>query len=331
MHSIISIPNLDESVKKCVEIYPKRTQLFKTEKMNQFIEDGKLLADPVELLPNVLVENETTILFGDTGIGKSTYAIQCAIDIAEQGKRTLVVNFELSQKQLSKRFTNKTIPETLHISCPNYPELDDVYNQRMILDEIEQTALEYKSEVIIIDNLTNLCLNAKEGEEAGRVMQQFIKLRMKYKWSMLILAHVPKRKPTDPLTINDLAGSKIISNSVDNVIGLNRSKKGKDIRYLIQLKYRSFPVTLDSKHVQELKLVDTDGYLHFEYGGFDNEYTHLPRSRDEKAELEQEIVKELKAKNGLSYRGIAEKLETSLATVQRVAEKHNLGRKQQSK
>lgn len=148
---------------------------------------------------------------------------------------------------------------------------------------------------------------------------------------MLILAHVPKRKPSDPLSLNDLAGSKILSNLADNVVGLNKSKLGSDKRYIIQLKYRSFPIELDYTNVQELTLKMSDGYLHFEYGDFEEERIHLPRSRDEKAELERDIIKELKQPNGLSYREIADKLGTSLGTVQRTAKDHGLSRNAKSK
>ena len=143
---------------------------------------------------------------------------------------------------------------------------------------------------------------------------------------MLILAHVPKRKPCDPLSLNDLAGSKILSNLADNVIGLNKSKKDKSARYIPQLKYRSFPIELDYKNVQELRLTINDDWLHFEYGDYDEERTHLPRSRDEKAELEQDVIKELKKPNGMPYRDIAELVGTSLATIARIAKSNGLSK-----
>ena len=158
-------------------------------------------------------------------------------------------------------------------------------------------------------------------------MQQLVAMRMTHNWTMLILAHVPKRKQGDPLTIDDLAGSKLLSNLADNVIGFNKSRKDKNMRYLIQLKYRSLPIELDFKNVQELTLTSSDGWLHFEYGGYDEERAHLPRSRDEKAELERDIVKELKQPNGLSYRDIADKLGTSSSKVMRVAKSNGLSRK----
>lgn len=309
------------------KVEEKPQSFIKVQSLSNFVKEGKEMEVPKVLAEHVLVEHETTILFADTGLGKSTLAIQIAIDVAAKGVNVLSANFELSQLQLAQRFEDKLIPKNLFITAIDYTLMHDVTDQTQILGEIEQAAIQNKAEVVIIDNLTNLCINAKEGSEAGNIMLQLLSLRMVHNWTMLVLAHVPKRKPGDPLTLNDLAGSKIISNLADNVVGLNRSKLGKEKRYLIQLKSRSFAIELDSKHVQELSLTDGDGYLHFEFGDYAEERMHLPRSRDEKAELEADIVKELKELNGLSYRDIADKLGTSLATVQRVAKNNNLNRK----
>lgn len=322
-----SIEQLDAVVAEATQAVEQKPKSFiRVERFDNFVKNGLMMDEPKELIPHVIVENETTILFGDTGLGKSTLSMQMAIEIAQTGKKVLYVNFELSQKQFSKKYPGIGIPVTLYIANIDYTLMHDVTDQSFILAEIEKLALEYETDVIVIDNLTNLCINSKEGGEAGNIMLRLISLRMTHNWTMLILAHVPKRKPGDPLSLNDLAGSKILSNLADNVIGLNKSKLGKEKRYIIQLKYRSMPIELDYKNVQELSLTMSDGYLHFEYGGYDEERVHLPRSRDEKAELEADIVKELREPNGLSYRDIADKLGTSLGTVQRVAQGHGLSR-----
>ncbi len=294
---------------------------------NDLLEEGKRMEAPRELVPHVLVEHEITVLFGDTAVGKSTAAMQLANEIALLGKRVQIVNFELAKQQMALRYKDKTFSDNLFISTVDYALMQDVTDQDNILEEIECIAVENGTEVLVIDNLTNLCVNSKEGSEAGNIMLKLLSLRMVHNWTILILAHVPKRKPGDPLTLNDLAGSKLISNFADNVVGINKSKKDKNMRYLIQLKYRSFPIELDNKNVQELMMTTSDGWLHFDYGGFSEEVSHLPRSRDEKAELEREILKELREPNGLPYRKIADKLGTSLGMVQRTAKNYGFSKK----
>ena len=304
-----------------------RDSFFNVSTFNDYRLEGLKMDPPKELCPHILVEHETTILFSGPGVGKTALAMQIGIELARQGKRVLYVNFELSQQQLASRYPNKDCPGTLYHASIDYTKMHDVTDQNLILPEIERLAVEQNTELIIIDNFTNLCINSKEAAEAGNIMVKLLAMRMTHNWTMLILAHVPKRKQGDPLTIDDLAGSKLLSNLADNVIGFNKSKKDKNMRYLIQLKYRSLPIELDFKNVQELTLSSSDGWLHFEYGGYDEERAHLPRSRDERAELERDIVKELKQPNGSSYREIADKLGTSLSMVQRVAKSNNLNRK----
>lgn len=304
-----------------------RDSFFNVSTLKEDLEKGRKMKPPKELIPHILVEHETTILFSGPGVGKTVLGTQIAFELAEQGMRALYFNFELSNQQLALRYPNKVFPNTLYHASIDYTKMHDVTDQNLILPEIERLAVERNIELIIIDNFTNLCINSKEAAEAGNIMVKLLAMRMTHNWTMLILAHVPKRKQGDPLTIDDLAGSKLLSNLADNVIGFNKSKKNKNMRYLIQLKYRSLPIELDFKNVQELTLTSSDGWLHFEYGGYDEERAHLPRSRDEKAELERDIVKELKQPNGSSYREIADKLGTSLSMVQRVAKSNNLNRK----
>ena len=304
-----------------------RASFFNVSPLKEDLEKGRKMDPPKELCPHILVEHETTILFSGPGVGKSTLAMQMAFELAEQGKRVLDVNFELSNQQLALRYPNKDFPDMLYHASIDYTKMHDVTDQNLILPEIERLAVERNIEVIIIDNFTNLCINSKEAAEAGNIMLKLLAMRMTHNWTMLILAHVPKRKQGDPLTIDDLAGSKLLSNLADNVIGFNKSKKDKNMRYFIQLKYRSFPIELDFKNVQELTLTSSDGWLHFEYGGYDEERAHLPRSRDERAELERDIIRELKQPNGSSYRDIADKLGTSSSMVQRVAKSNGLNRK----
>ena len=304
-----------------------KPSFVKVSPFNDYRLEGLKMDPPKELCPHILVAHETTILFSGPGVGKTALATQIAFELAEQGMRVLVVNFELSQQQLALRYPNKEFPNTLYHASIDYTKMHDVTDQNLILPEIERLAVERNIELIIIDNFTNLCINSKEAAEAGNIMVKLLAMRMTHNWTMLILAHTPKRKQGDPLTIDDLAGSKLLSNFADNIIGFNKSRKDKDMRYFIQLKYRSLPIELDFKNVQELTLTSSDGWLHFEYGGYDEERAHLPRSRDERAELERDIIRELKQPNGSSYRDIADKLGTSSSMVQRVAKSNNLNRK----
>lgn len=145
-----------------------RDSFFNVSTLKEDLEKGRKMKPPKELIPHILVEHETTILFSGPGVGKTVLAIQIAIELAEQGMRVLYVNFELSTQQLALRYPNKDSPDTLYHASIDYTKMHDVTDQSMILSEIERMALELNIEVIIIDNFTNLCINSKEAAEAGK-------------------------------------------------------------------------------------------------------------------------------------------------------------------
>lgn len=53
-------------------------------------------------------------------------------------------------------------------------------------------------------------------------MQRLMKLKLQYEWSILILAHTPKRPLSNPITQNDLAGSKNCSISLIQPLALEK-------------------------------------------------------------------------------------------------------------
>lgn len=292
-----------------------------------YVAEGHKLPPVKELIPFVLVEHETTILFGDTGLGKTTLSMQFAIELAQKSETVLFVNCELSQAQFSSKYNeNYAIPQNLFIANIDYEKIDIDTNQEQILSDIEQCIKDKNCSVVVIDNLSFLCNNNKDGKEATSLMQRLLSLRNTNDCTMMVLAHAPKRKKSEPLTINDLAGSKALSNFADNVVGINSSKKGPDMRYLIQLKYRSFPLELNEKNVQDLKLTNEGGVLHFDTLGFDLERKHLPHQLEAKDELTEDILRALET--GRSCRDIAAEYGVSKSTVNRIANKHKLEKKE---
>jgi hypothetical protein len=59
-------------------------------------------------------------------------------------------------------------------------------------------------------------------------------LKNKHNLSILILAHTPKRNFTNPLSNNDLQGSKMLANFIDSSIAIGKSYLNEDLRYIKQ-------------------------------------------------------------------------------------------------
>ena len=178
----------------------------------QTLEDAAQRPDPTPLWLTLWYEGEVCCLFADSNVGKSIYAVQIASEIAKSMK-VLYFDFELSDKQFQLRYSDENgklfrFPDNL-LRLEIDPESLDVTNfEEALITNIENAAVQTGAKVLIIDNLTWLCSAAEKGDVAGQLMMNLMKLKKKHGWSLLVLAHTPKRPLTSPITQNDLAGSK---------------------------------------------------------------------------------------------------------------------------
>ena len=73
---------------------------FHVASMNDCLIKGQSLPPLVVLYPNIVLEGDLCIIFGQSGIGKTIFAMQVAREIAAKGKRVLYADFEKTLRQL---------------------------------------------------------------------------------------------------------------------------------------------------------------------------------------------------------------------------------------
>ena len=292
---------------------------------NRTLQEAALRPDPVNLYHELWYEGEVCCLFADSNLGKSIYAVQMADDIA-QTQNVLYVDCELSDKQFQLRYTDPAngklyqFPEALTRAEIN-PEKMNLKNfEEEIIRNIEEAALSTGSRVIIIDNLTYLCNNSEKGDVAGLFMISLMNLKKKYGWSLLIIAHTPKRSLTSPITQNDLAGSKKLYNFFDSVFAIGKSARDESLRYVKQVKVRAGAYRYDGDNVILYEIVHDRENVRFEFKGFANEKEHLKESDDKEKNTLMENVMALVDK-GKSYRDIAQALGISKSLVGNLVKK----------
>lgn len=66
-------------------------------------------------------------------------------------------------------------------------------------------------------------------------MMKLMNLKKQYGWSLLVIAHTPKRNLSSPITQNDLAGSKKLYNFFDSVVAIGKSAKVLDLTTVMYL------------------------------------------------------------------------------------------------
>jgi KaiC/GvpD/RAD55 family RecA-like ATPase len=311
-----------EAVKDAI---PETVGMLSIKSANQTLMEAKQRPDPKSLWLSLWYEGEVCCLFADSNVGKSIYAVQIAESIAKT-QRVLYFDFELSDKQFQLRYTDEQ-GNSYHFSDNffrgeiNKESLDVTNFEDNIISNIESAAQQSGAKVLIIDNLTWICSNSEKGDVAGRFMMKLIALKKKHDFSVLIIAHTPKRSQSNPITQNDLAGSKKLYNFFDSCFSIGMSAKDGGLRYIKQMKVRHGEYEYSADNVIVCQLDRVNAFLQFVPIGYSTEREHLKeRTESDLSELESTVM-ELHGQDH-SLREIAVQLNISKSTVQRIIKKY---------
>ena len=299
---------------------PSNVGVLSIKSVNQAMSEASLRSNPKELFGPFWFEGEIGCLFADSNAGKSILAVQIAEDIAKNYK-VLYFDFELSDKQFQLRYTDSQgnlhhFPPTLYrvsLDPDNLANLDLPFEEAVIRD-IEKAAVACEANIIIIDNISILCMQMEKGDDAAKLVQNLRALKNKYGFSILIIAHTPKRDMSRVITQNDLAGSKKLFNFIDSCFALGTSAQGTSFRYLKQIKVRNCGIQYGTDNVRVYRIEKDGALLHFVYLHDSPEHEHLKEQNRE--ELKMEVKK--RVGEGLSVRDISRELGISKSAVGRI-------------
>jgi len=312
--------------------------LFKVKKANQWIEQAKKSPIPQMLFGELWHDSEICILFADTNLGKSILAVQIADSISKgkqipgfkldaQKQCVLYFDFELSAKQFEVRYSVKNEAQKVfeqHYSFDDNfirveinPDAEIPESQSFehyLNHSLEQSIVETKAKILIIDNVTYLKSETEKAKDALPLMKHLKALKNKYCLSILVLAHTPKRDLSKPITRNDLQGSKMLINFVDSCFAIGESNSDKNLRYIKQIKARNTEIIYDTENVVICQIDKPFNFLLFEFLSFGKEWEHLKQFSEKDRESIIEKSKEL-SKNGYSQRKISSELGISVGAV----------------
>ena len=275
---------INQSFKALQDAEPVNGGGFIVEPMNKCIEDAQLLPPLVSLYPDIVLEGDLSIIFGQSGIGKTIFAMQIARYIAEQGKRVLYVDCEMTPRQLGNRYGTPNFPSTFLRA-----EMDREHPAEDVLKGIEEVAAANYADVVFIDNITALGQSLDRSADAGTLMASLNTLKKKYNWTLVVLNHVPKMYSGNvPLSLSAMQGSAKIK------------------------------LTMGADHVAIYeRRKDECGNLGFISRGFGTEQEHLSIESGNDRDEVKSRVRELSAK-GMTQTAIAEQLRISQSKVSRL-------------
>jgi DNA repair protein RadA/Sms len=282
--------------------------------MNKCIEEAHQLPPLVSLYPDMVLEGDLSIIFGQSGIGKTIFAMQIARYIAENGKRVLYVDCEMTPRQLGNRYETANFPPTFLRA-----EMDREHPAEDVLKGIEEVASFNHVDVVFIDNITALGQSLDRSADAGTLMASLNTLKKKYNWTLVVLNHVPKMFSGNvPLSLSAMQGSAKLNQLIDDAIGIAQSSIDSNLVYVKQCKWRNGELTMGADHVALYERgKDEYGNLGFTSCGFGTEQEHLStESGNDREKMKADVVQ--LSKRGLTQTEIAKELKISQSTVSRL-------------
>ena len=310
-------------------------RMFTIENGNRWLELARREPEAKMLFGELWHQGELCMLFADTNIGKSVLAVQIGESIARgQGiapftcqappARVLYIDFELSKTQFGLRYING---EADHQFSDNFfraqynfiPDPPPNVNENdLLIAAIEYKINQAKATVLIIDNITCLRGGTENSAVALALMKSLKALKTDHNLSILVLAHTPKRRnATQPISADDLHGSKLLINFADSAFALGASTLDTDLCYLKQIKQRNTRQRYGPDNVCLCRIQKPGAFLHFTFEGNSAERLHLlSRSTADRRQLAYKIA--ALAAKGFSQRDISRQLGIGLATVNRL-------------
>ncbi|MST85882.1 AAA family ATPase [Prevotellaceae bacterium LKV-178-WT-2A] len=282
--------------------------------MNEYLEKARQLPPLVVLYPNIVLEGDLCIIFEQSGIGKTIFAMQVAREIAAKGKRVLYLDFEMSERQLALRYNTPNFPPTFFRA---ELKTDNIVDN--VLVEIERAAVENHAEVLFIDNITALGQSLDKGMEAGTLMSSLNTLKKEHGWTLVVLNHVPKRySGAIPLSLEAIQGSAKLNQLVDDAIGLGVSSKDHSVVYVKQCKWRNGEMELYADHVALYERtkdeLDNLGFSFLDYG---SEHDLLAvETGNSQSDLKANVIS--LHEQGCTQQQIADRLQISQSKVSRI-------------
>lgn len=307
---------------------------------NEWIDEAKSKPIPKKIFGPFWYEEELCILFADTNQGKSLLAVQI-IDSVTKGQSTLglemelkaskVIYFdlELTSKQFEMRYAQYDKKKDVLFDHFAFSDLflraeinpygfdEDIEEyETFLFKEIENRASKSGAKILVIDNLSCVISDNEKAKNTTPFLIRLNNLKKMHGWSILLIAHTPKRNLFAPISRNDIQGSKSFINLIDSCFAVGESQKDPSIKYLKQIKVRYGAFQFPSENVLVCKIGKESNFSSFKFLEFGKESDHLKQLNNiNKAQVKPKAF-ELK-KEGYTNVKIAEELGVSEGAVRK--------------
>lgn len=225
------------------------------------LETAEALPPLEPLYYEAIFEGDLHLLSGDTGIGKSIFAIQLAKQFSET-KRILYFDFEMSNRNHLKRYPVKSqFNDNFFIKFGREVfENTEVFDYDYLVKDVEF----FKPSIIFIDNIVGLLASGSTLQDPSimiKLVKDLKRLKDTFDLTILLLAHINKADTSKGLNRNMITGSKVIQNLLDSLSMMGRYEEQRYLKIVKNRNGTEYPEVLQLEFV-------TDGNLHFKEAGW---------------------------------------------------------------
>jgi len=320
-----------QNLNSILEVIKPPENIFIEESFSEAIARGKSLPDLKKLFGTLIFENSITVIFGDNGTAKTIVGMYLANCFVKESKPfgefnnevakhpVFYFDLELTDRQLAKRYsdfnfsgllTRVTIDQSLIKESENVGEL--------LVKNCEQLACKYDQCTVFIDNISVFdSLDLENRRDAVKLLADFNRIKkINPGFTIIILAHTPK-VASGPILKEHLAGSKMLTNLIDSVIGFARAESDQGVFYIKQLKQRDAAIEYHYENVICFYIENQDNHLAPIFNGFGYEKNLLETPKDKERKDRNERILS-KHQGGIAVTALAKEFKLSKMQVHRI-------------
>lgn len=326
---------MDESfVQNDVDTSETVVRLFR-----DWVADHDAAEEPRELAGYLWREGEVALLVGESGAGKSVFAVEVAdritepydskpLDCTVDRTNVLYVDLEMTKRQIGMRYTYELDPgdsredyefnerlfrmqlDPLALVAGRTPE----ETAKILVTKISTAVREKEIKVVVIDSITALKRSYYGATELMPIIRRLRHSADRQGLSILITAAIAQRESAAPLTLRDLGGLRLAASCVDTVFAIARCCVAADMRYIKHLTSRNSQVVYDRNKVLVYEIGFSGNFLGLEFATYWPEAKAHGNGKDfAKDSLIEDIVK--LRNEGHTLREIALEVGRSKTTV----------------
>lgn len=211
---------------------------------------------------------ELTVLTGPTGCGKTTFASEYSLDLAEQGVNTLWGSFEIRNSRLARTMLQQLSGCDLSENLSRFDEFADKFEQlpiyfmafhgqqpiKVVMEAVEHAAYVHDIAHVVIDNVQFMMGVGDKNDRfwaQDQVVAAFRTFATRTDCHVTLVMHPRKERDSEELSVSSIFGGAKASQEADNVLIIQDKR-------LVSVRGKKYLQVVKNRYTGDLGVVPMD-------------------------------------------------------------------------